>query len=131
MATTLRGYQEGDEAAMTPRPDFAAAFEAEGRRLPAGPKWTMMSAAGRVLGIGGLEPLGDQTWAAWAFMADLRPRDWLRVTTFARDILGHQRIAYRARKIQAVAAPVKGACRLLERIGFKRRAGPVFDLEET
>lgn len=130
MKPLLRGYKDGDEGAMTPRRDFATAFEAEGRRLPAGPKWTMMTAGGDVLGIAGVEPLGDGTWAAWAFMADLRARDWLAVAAFARDILGHVRIAYRARKIQAVAAPHRGAGKLLARIGFKRRVGEIYDLEE-
>lgn len=121
----LRGYRDGDEGGMVARADFAAAFVAERCVLPAGPKWTMTTPAGEILGVAGVEPLGDQTWAAWAYMTDLRPRDWLAVAAFARDILAHVRDAYRARKIQAVAAPVKGARRLLKRIGFEWRLGEI------
>lgn len=116
---TLRLYRLGDEDQVTARLDFARAFEAEGRRLPDGPKWTL-ARGDEVLGVGGFEGQGNGRWAAWSYLSDMTPRQWWFAALMARAAVGYLRRAFHAPWIQAVAADHPGAGRLLERIGFER-----------
>ena len=122
MRLTLRVYQDGDEAAVAARADFAEAFAAQGR-LPDGRKWTLVS-AGRVVGVAGLEPLGDGCWGAWAYLAELSPRQWVIAVYLARSVLVSMWAGLRARCIQAVPAEHPGAARVLAAMGFRAGAHP-------
>ncbi|HET6972068.1 MAG TPA: hypothetical protein VFH92_13145 [Phenylobacterium sp.] len=80
----LRGYELGDEFRVPARADFARDFEAAGRTLPAGPKLTLVDDAGAVAGVAGFMNVGPRQWCAWAFLADLAPRQWARAGRLAR-----------------------------------------------
>ena len=117
-----RTYVRRDERLFAARADFARDFAQEGR-LPDGPKWTLCDAAG-VIGVGGIEALGDGVWGAWAYLADLRPRQWLLAAELARAVLETVRRIHAPALIQAVAGDHPGAGRVLERVGFSPTAEP-------
>lgn len=114
---SLKLYLPGDEKRVTARADFAKAYAREGSRLPDGPKWTLGD-GGTVLGVGGLEPLGEGNWGAWAYLADLTPRQWWWARMMAKAVIGYARRHFRVVCITARAADAPGAGRLLERLGF-------------
>lgn len=116
-------YNRGDELLFKPRDDFAEAFVAAGRRLPPGPKWSLVrreaadQTPDEVVGVAGLEEVGERRWAAWALLAPLQRRDWPCAVFFARELIK----AYAApgpKTFVAVPAPTPEAVRLLKRIGF-------------
>lgn len=113
----MRPYRDGDERRMTARADFAADFAEEGA-LPLGPKWTLVDGP-QVRGVGGAEPLGKGVWGGWAYLAELRPREWLFAAEVARLALGWVRRRHRPQAVQAVAGEHPGADRLLRHIGFE------------
>ncbi|MBI1684462.1 hypothetical protein [Caulobacter hibisci] len=121
----LKPYAPGDELLVEARADFAAQIGREGGVLPEGPKWTV-TAGGQVVGVAGLEHLGGRRWAAWAYMAALRPRQWLAAGALTRERLGG--LDWLAASISAVATPDPkhhaAAVRLLKRIGFVEVGAP-------
>lgn len=118
-ALHLRRALPDDPASVTPRADFAAQLAIEGGTFPTGLAWSVLrGGVGRwtVLGVGGLEQLGDRRWGAWAYMSDMTPREWLFSARAAWFVL---KWAWRRGvTIQAVPAPTPQAVRLLRRIGF-------------
>lgn len=115
---TVRSYLPGDESCFTARPDFAEARGREGGLLPEGRKWTLSEGHGprtKVLGVAGLEYLGQGRWAAWAYLSALRPRDWPFLIASARMVFDREAFA---RSIVAIPAPTPEAGRVLKRIGF-------------
>ena len=114
----IRAYWGGDELCVAARPDFAKDFAAAGGVLHEGPKWTLATVENVVRGVCGLSPLGDGVWGAWAYLADLTPREWGQAVRVGRATLGHLFQAYDARQFQAVAAEHPGAARVLEALGF-------------
>ncbi|TCS14543.1 hypothetical protein [Caulobacter sp. BK020] len=117
----LRPHLDGDLARFVPREDFARDLASAGGVLPQGGKWTLLDFGGPrtvVRGIGGVEPLGDGRWAAWACLADLRPRHWLAAAAAAERLLRFTARRVDVRTIVAIPAPTPQAVRLLKRIGF-------------
>lgn len=103
------------ELAGVLRPDMAEQFEAEGCRLPDGPKWTLRH-DGRFLAMGGLEPMGAYSSVGWFLTADLSPRDWVLVRRATRTALDWAR--QRAiRRVHALVA-TDAEKRMLEGTGF-------------
>lgn len=119
---TLRRYRPGDEHFVTPRADFAAAYAGEGR-LPIGPKWTV-ERGDNVLAVGGFEPLGGASWCAWAYAADLAPREWVTAGRGARSAIDWLAGAMAPLEVWALAHAHPGADRLLRRIGFLPAEAP-------
>lgn len=114
---TVRVYWQGDEACVAARADFAEAF-AQAGALHEGSKWSLMRGE-QVVGVAGLSPMGEGCWAAWAYLADLSPREWGQVVRVGRASLAHLMKAFRASRFQAVAAEHPGAARVLVALGFK------------
>lgn len=112
--------EPGDQHRFDARGDFLRDLRAEGGRLPKGPRWTLETGAGRreVLGVGGLEDQGGGRWAAWGFLSDMKPRQWLVAGWAAHAVLTWARKGLEARTIVAIPAPTLEAVRLLKRIGF-------------
>jgi hypothetical protein len=120
----LAPYWPGEEARIAARADFAQWFAEHDRALPAGPKWTLHGDRGRILGVGGFCLVEGCRWGAWAYMADLRPREWVvaarvavRVLQWAKVLLPGQGDG---RPVQICAVPAKfdAARRLLTSMGF-------------
>lgn len=117
----IRPCEADDEHAFEARADFV--LQRGDDPIPAGFKVTLCDGA-RVLGVAGLEPLDGGHLGAWAYLADLTPRQWLRAAGLVPEVLRHFRVG--GYRIQAVPFETAPACRLLERIGFRfayRRAG--------
>lgn len=119
----LRPYRDRDETRVKARQDFAEAFAADGGVLPTGPKWTLLDGAA-VLAVGGIEPLGGHSWGAWAYAAELTPRQWAFGAMMAKAVLEWAWRRFDPTSIRALAEPVNGAGRLLERIGLKPSGEP-------
>lgn len=115
----IRAYWGGDEQCVAARPDFAKDFAEAGGVLHEGPKWTLASVDNTVRGVCGLSPMGEGVWAAWAYLADLTPREWAQAVRVGRHTLAHLFQVYDARRFQAVAAEHPGATRVLAALGFK------------
>lgn len=123
-----RTYVAGDERLVAAREDFAHDYRAEGS-LPDGPKWSLCADSG-VIGVGGIEALGQGVWGAWAYLADMPRRRWLLAAELARAVLWWVRRAHGPVQIQAVAADHPGAGRILAHIGFSPTAEPrIFVME--
>lgn len=118
-ALNLRLSLAGDMDAVNPRADFAAQRAEVGGGVPSGLMWSVLkgkSAPWSALAVGGLEPLGDRRWGAWAYASDMTPRQWMFSGWAAWFVL---KWAWRrGATIQAVPAPTPQAVRLLKRIGF-------------
>lgn len=110
---------EQDHTSVVPRADFAEQLALERGQFPTGLRWTLHQggvARHHILGVGGLEPLGNRRWGAWAYLSDLTPRQWGFAAMAAARVL---KWAWRrGATIQAVPAPTPQAVRLLKRIGF-------------
>lgn len=119
----LKLYRPGDEHRINARTDFAADFAAAGKILPDGPKWTLSDGA-VVLGVGGVEPLGQGCWAAWAYLAEMTARQWGFGVMMARAVLAFVRQSFWVTEIHAEAALAEGADKVLEKIGFIACAQP-------
>ncbi len=123
----LRAYRRGDEAAFTPREDFAEEMAMIGHDWSGGPPtghvWTL-TRDHEVIGLAGVHRVLDRRPEAWAWVADLAPRDWVALVRLGRKMLGRM----------PQLGPVEASCRLssraaqscLERIGFED-TGEVFD----
>lgn len=122
---TLRLYRPGEERLVDARADFAAQFASEAGRLPDGPKWTL-ALGGTILGVAGVEPLGEGHWGAWAYLSDLRPRHWLFARAMARAVLAYVWRGFHVTCIQAEAADSDAARRLLTHVGFRSTERPNF-----
>ena len=115
-----RPYRPGDEAALRPRPDMAASFEAERGRLPGGRKWTL-TRDGRPVGVGGFEPSGAAASMGWWLAEDLDMRGWAAARRASREALDWARRVGPIRRVHVLAAGDRpAACRMLARLGFAR-----------
>lgn len=116
----LEAWRPGDERRFTMRPDMAEAWEAAGRRLPDGPKWTMHDMRQlETLGIGGLEPDGAAASLGWFLCADLTPRQWMAALGAVRDRLAWARGRAVRRVHVLVAGGRPGAAGMMGRVGFR------------
>jgi hypothetical protein len=113
----VRRYAPGDEAHLDLRDDFAHAWDASGRELPPGLRWTLVN-DGRERAVGGLEPLKPGVFGAWGLAADLTDREWVFVRFAARKILAYAERELGAREIHLQAAHRVGAVALGKQLGF-------------
>ena len=128
----LRPWEPGDEAAFTPRADFAAEMAAGGHDWSAGPPagvvWTICRWHGEVVGVAGaLEtedgPHGEaQPWFhLWAHLADLSPREIAMALRLARACIRRLTMMYPGRRFVAYAREsLSGSVRCLQALGLKR-----------
>lgn len=117
----LRQFDPADLGQFTPRADFRADYVDAGSRLPFGPKLTLTGDDGQVLGVAGfvsLEPHSRNLRGAWAYMADMRPREWLQAARKARTACAWAAALLGAR-IYATPADTDAARRLLAFVGFR------------
>lgn len=117
----LRGYRLNDEAAVAARDDFQRDYVLSGWALPPGPK---LSLAGdtddEVLGVAGFQRLGPGQWGAWAYMAELSPRGWLKAARLARTVCHWaQTLLDEGCEVYATPADTEPAMRLLRYVGFR------------
>jgi hypothetical protein len=114
----VRRYEPGDEAHLDLREDFAHAWDASGRELPPGLRWTLTDGTGQPLAVGGLEPLGHGLYGAWGLASDLDDRAWAFVRIAARKVLAYAELELGARVVQLQAAYRVGAVALAKKLGF-------------
>ena len=116
----LRGYRIGEEFGVDARHDFWRDFRCKGWVLPVGPKLTLAGPDDAPLGVAGFQRVGDRQWCAWAFLAELAPRDWLRAARKARTcVRWAAALLDGGAEIYAVPADTIEARRLLAWIGFR------------
>ena len=127
----LRPWTPGDEAAFTPRPDFASEMAAGGHDWSAGPPmgvvWTLCRWGGEVVGVAGVLPRGDGQDAApwfnlWACLAPIGPREIAMALRLARAEIRRAAIANPGARFYAWAREsLPGAERCMARIGLEPR----------
>lgn len=117
----LRAYENGDLARFEARADFRGDFDACGGRLPLGRKFTLEADDGRVLGVAGLKWLDGylpRQMGAWAYLSEMRPREWLWAAKRAREVC-RWGCALLGVDLYATPADTDEAMRLLGFIGFR------------
>lgn len=115
----LRRYELGDRVDATAA--FRAEYEASGCELPPGAKFSLVARVdGRevVRGIAGFQTLGGIQLGAWAYMADLSPKEWVRAARLARTACGWA-TALGGKAVYATPHDTDEARRLLAYIGFR------------
>lgn len=113
----------GGPPPFAPRADMAEQFEAEGRRLPAGPAWALVRDGG-VIALGGLEPVGATGARGWLLTGDLDRRDWARVCWATRMVMAEARTWRTVRRVRVLAdGSRRRAAAMLERLGFEWTGG--------
>ncbi len=137
MTLNLRRYIGGDEFTVAARDDFDDAFTKAGSRLPEGPAWTLHE-DGRAVGVGGVYQLEGRLgeWEAWAYLADMTPRQWLKAALHAIAVLSYVKRAFHVERIFACAGAGPASERLLIRMGFTPTGqvgpfGPEFVMENA
>ena len=123
----MRPYRPGDEAAFTPREDFArerAAVDWNWALGAPGPTWTLVRWSGDVVGVGGAVRTEEPgVWQAWAQLAELPRRDWPQAIWLAERALDYLEKHHGAKRIEAMARMGKAAPVLcLSRLGFRQTA---------
>jgi RimJ/RimL family protein N-acetyltransferase len=117
-------YSQGDEAHVKARADFCRDFREAGGRLPIGPKMTLKRPDGEIVGVCGFSRLAYRQWGAWAYLAPLRPREWLKAVDFARVVCAWASALLEFNcQIFATPADAAAARRTLARIGFRQAPG--------
>lgn len=114
----LEGYEIGDVYDVDARADFWTDFAAAGFRLPEGVKMTLRDETGAIVGVAGFTRLAEPGQVgAWAYLADLSPRQWIKAARLARDLC--RLLPFWGWSIYATPADTDEAMRLLGFIGFR------------
>lgn len=121
----MRPWRPGDEAAFTPRADFAEEAPLNGwdwRHGAPGPTWTLERWNGEIAGVGGGVPQGEGLFDVWACLAaTVGTRDWPRLLWLASRALALLTLHHGARRFQALArADWEPAIDSLRRLAFRR-----------
>jgi hypothetical protein len=124
----LRPWAPGDEAAFTPRPDFASEMAAGGHDWAAGPPagvvWTLCRWGGEVVGVAGIQQRGQdfdgRPWMhLWACLAPITRREVAWAVRLARAEIRRAQIRDPYAKFYAWAREtLPGAVRCLEAMGL-------------